>query len=39
MHLHNLIFCTEDIENQFNIPVLVTIPLIEAFKNEKGGNE
>ena len=37
--LDNTIKSSEDIENQFNIPVLVTIPLIEAFKNEKGGNE
>ena len=37
--LDNTIKSSEDIENQFNIPVLVTIPLIDAFKNEKGGNE
>lgn len=37
--LDNTIKSSEDIEKQFDIPVLVTIPLIEAFKNEKGGNE
>lgn len=37
--LDNTIKSSEDIENQFNIPVLVTIPLIESFKNDKGGNE
>lgn len=37
--LDNTIKSSEDIENQFNIPVLVTIPLIESFKNYKGGNE
>ena len=37
--LDNTIKSSEDIENQFNMPVLVTIPLIESFKNDKGGNE
>ena len=37
--LDNTIKSSEDIENQFNIPVLVTIPLIESLKNDKGGNE
>lgn len=35
--LDTTIKSTEDIEKGFNIPVLVTIPLIENFNNEKGG--
>ena len=37
--LDNTIKSTEDIEKGFDIPVLVTIPLIESFENEKGGNK
>ena len=35
--LDNTIKSSEDIEKGFNIPVLVTIPYIENFDNEKGG--
>ena len=35
--LDNTIKTSEDIEKGFNIPVLVTIPLIDNFANEKGG--
>ncbi len=35
----NTIKSTEDIEKVYNMPVLVTIPLIENFNNEKGGNK
>lgn len=35
--LDTTIKSTEDIEKAYNIPVLVTIPLIENFNNEKGG--
>ena len=37
--LDNTIKSTEDIEKGFDIPVLVTIPLIDNFENEKGGNK
>ena len=37
--LDNTIKSAEDIENNYNIPVLVTIPLIESFNNEKGGKK
>lgn len=37
--LDNTIKTSEDIENGFGIPVLVTIPLIESFENEKGGRK
>ena len=35
--LDTTIKSSEDIEKEYNIPVLVTIPLIENFNNEKGG--
>ena len=35
--LDNTIKTSEDIEKEFNIPVLATIPQIENFDNEKGG--
>lgn len=35
--LDNTIKTEEDIEKGFGIPVLVTIPLIESFEDEKGG--
>ena len=37
--LDNTIKSTEDVEKGYNIPVLVTIPLIENFNNEKGGKK
>ena len=37
--LDNTIKTSEDIEKGLNIPVLVTIPFIENFDNEKGGKK
>ena len=37
--LDTTIKSSEDIESQLGIPVLVTIPLIDSFKNEEGGNK
>ena len=37
--LDNTIKSTDDIEKGFNIPVLITIPYIDNFNNEKGGRK
>ena len=37
--IDNTVKSTEDIEKVYNMPVLVTIPLIENFNNERGGNK
>lgn len=37
--LDTTIKSSEDIEKGFNLPVLVSIPMIESFENEKGGKK
>lgn len=37
--LDNTIKTVEDIEKVYKVPVLVSIPLIESFENEKGGKK